>query len=376
MIDACIGWRDDELETTTSNSLRRDAMMRPDNSTHGAARRSSKAAHGLVVAASSLLLANASVLAKEDFKGQTITFIMGAPSGGGYDSYVRPLVQHMGFHIPGNPTMIVQSMPGAGGVRAANYIYNNAPKDGTVVGLVSSTTVFEPLFGNTEAHYATPRFTWIGNVDEIVGTCDVWHSAGIDGIEDVLKREVTFGAGGSGSASAQLATALKNLLGAKINLVRGYSGGPEINLAMQRGEVGGSCGISLSALKTVYATDYRAGRLRPIIQFGLDRHPDLPGVADINDFAKNDEDRGVFDIVFGRYVLGRPILAPPGLSPERAKLLRTAFMDTMADPGFLADAEKQRIEIRPTSSEEVEKVVKRLFSYPQEEIAKAAAAMD
>lgn len=312
----------------------------------------------------------------DDFSGQTINFVMGSPPGGGYDSYVRPLVQHMARHISGNPTMIVQSMPGAGGMRAANYIYNKAPKDGTVMGLLSATTVFEPLFGNNEALYDTPKFTWLGNMDEIVGTCEVWHTSGINRFDDMLTRQVTFGAAGAGSASFQLTTALKNLLGVKINLVKGYPGATEINLAMQRGEVAGSCGISLSALKTVYASDYKAGRLKPIIQVGINKHPDLAGVAHLYDYAKDDEDRGVFDLVFGRYVLGRPVLAPPGLSPERTKMLRKAFMDTLRDPAFLADAEKLNIEIQPTDGEEVEKIVKRFFSYPHSVVIRAVAAME
>ena len=314
--------------------------------------------------------------AADDFSGQTISFVMGSPPGGGYDSYVRPLVLHMVRHIPGNPTMIVQSMPGAGGMRAANYIYNKAPRDGTVMGLVSSTTAFEPLFGSAEALYDTPKFTWIGNIDEIVGTCEVWHTSGINRFDDLLTRQVTFGGAGAGSASYQLSTALKNLLGAKINLVKGYPGATEINLAMQRGEVAGSCGISLSTLKTVYANDYQAGRLKPIIQLAIDKHPDLAGVAHIYDYAKNDEDRGVFDMVFGRYVLGRPVLSPPGLSPERTKMLRAAFMATMKDPAFLADAERLKIEIQPTSGEEVEQVVKRFFSYPHSVVTRAIAAME
>ena len=314
--------------------------------------------------------------AADDFSGQTITFISGSPPGGGYDSYIRPMVQHMARHIPGNPNMIVQAMPGAGGLRAANYIYNKAPKDGTVMGMVSAATAFEPLFGNTEAIYDTPKFTWLGNMDEIVGTCDIWSTSGIKSFDELLTKQATFGAAGVGSASYQLAIALKNLLGAKINLVKGYGGATEVNLAMQRGEVAGSCGISLSALKTVYSADYKSGRLVPILQVGINKHPELKGVAHLYDYAKNDEDRGVFDLVFGRYVLGRPVMAPPGVSPEKTKMLRAAFMETMKDPQFLADAEKLHIEIQATDGEEVEKIVKRFFSYPKNVTTRAVAAME
>jgi tripartite-type tricarboxylate transporter receptor subunit TctC len=327
-------------------------------------------------ACAAFVTASIETKAADDFSGQTITFVAGSPPGGGYDSYIRPMIQHMARHVPGNPTMIVQSMPGAGGLRAANYIYNKAPKDGTVMGMVSAATAFEPLFGNAEAIYDTPKFTWLGNMDEIIGTCDVWNTSGIKSFDEMFTKQVTFGAAGVGSASYQLAIALKNLLGLKLNLVKGYGGATEVNLAMQRGEVAGSCGISLFALKTVYSADYNAKRLVPILQVGINKHPDLAGVAHLYDYAKNDEDRGVFDLVFGRYVLGRPIMAPPGVSPEKTKMLRTAFMETMKDPQFLADAEKLHIEIQATDGEEVEKIVKRFFSYPKNVTTRAVKAME
>lgn len=314
--------------------------------------------------------------AADEFKGQTVTLILGSPPGGGYDNYARPFVRHLGRHLPGNPNVILQNMPGAGGIRAANYLYNVAPKDGLFIGLFSAATLFQPLFGSNETRFDTPKFGWIGNIDEIVGTCDVWSTAGVSHFDDLQKKSVTFGAAGAGSASYQLPAALKNLLGAKIELVAGYPGATEVNLAMHRGEVGGTCGISLAALKSVYQNDYYAGRLKPIIQFSTNKHPELQGVAHIYDYAKNEEERGVFDMIFGRYVLGRPVMAPPGIPPERLQILRKAFMDTMNDPEFLADAEKVKIEIGPSNGEDVEKLVKRFFSYPPAVITKAIAAME
>ena len=310
------------------------------------------------------------------FKDKTVTLILGSPPGGGYDNYARPFVRHLGRHIPGNPNVILQNMPGAGGIRAANYLYNVAPKDGLFIGLFSAASLFQPLFGSNETRFDTPKFGWIGNIDEIIGTCDVWHTAGVSHFTELQTKSVTFGAAGAGSASYQLPAALRNLLGAKIELVAGYPGATEVNLAMHRGEVGGTCGISLAALKSVYQNDYNAGRLKPIIQFATNKHPELAGVAHIYDYAKNEEERGVFDLIFGRYVLGRPVMAPPGIPPERLQTLRKAFMDTMKDPEFLADAEKVKIEIGPSSGEDVEQLVKRFFSYPPAVIAKAIAAME
>ena len=314
--------------------------------------------------------------AADDFAGQTITFVLGSTAGGGYDSYVRPIVQYMGRHLPGNPTMILQGMPGAGGITAGNYLYHKAPKDGTVIGLISAAAAFEPLFGNRAALYDTRKFTWIGNINEITGTCDAWYESGVDSFDDVLKKEVNFGSSGAGSANYQIPTVLKNILGAKVRLVRGYSGVTEINLAMQRGEVAASCGISLAALKTVYSADFYAGRLKPILQLGSQKHPDLAGVSHIYDYARNDEERAVFEMVFGRYELGRPILAPPDLKPGRAEMLRTAFMATMTDPEFLAEAKRLKLDIEPTSGKQVEELVTRIYSHPPSVVARAAAALE
>ncbi len=315
--------------------------------------------------------------AVEDFyKGKTIAMILGFPAGGGYDNYARPLALHMSRHIPGHPTIIIQNVPGAGGLQAANRIYNQAPKDGSVMGMISAATAFEPLFGNTEARFDTPKYTWIGNIDQIIGTCSVWHTSGLTHFDDLFTKTAAFGGGGAGSASAQHAAALKNLFGAKITLIKGYPGSNEINLAMQRGEIAGACGISLAILNSTYGNDYRAGRLKAFLQTSLSRSKELEGVAHVYDYAKTDEDRGVLDMIFGRYVLGRPILSPPGVPADRTKALRAAFMATMSDPEFLADAKKMKLEINPSSGEDVEKMVIRFFSYPKAVVAKAVAAME
>jgi tripartite-type tricarboxylate transporter receptor subunit TctC len=329
----------------------------------------------LGAAAFAFLVSAVTANAHDFYKGQTITLILGSPSGGGYDSYARPLARYLGKHIPGNPTVILQNMPGAGGLRADNYIYNVAPKDGLTIGMASAASLFEPLFGNSETKFETPKFNWLGNMDEIVGTCDVWSKSGINHFDEMLEKDITFGAAGAGSASTQLPTALRNLLGARITLVTGYPGATEVNLAMKRGEVEGTCGISLAALKSVYAADYNSGQLKPIIQFSTRKHPELPGVAHIYDYAKNDDDRGVFDLIFGRYVLGRPVMAPPGVPADRVKILQKAFMDTMTDPEFQAEAEKSKIEVNPISGEEVNETVKRFFSYPKAVVTRAMTAM-
>jgi tripartite-type tricarboxylate transporter receptor subunit TctC len=280
----------------------------------------------------------------------------------------------MGPHIPGNPTIVVQNMPGAGSLRAANHIYNVAAKDGSIIGMISSAAAFQPLFGNKKAQFDTPKFTWIGNADEIVGTCGVWHTSGISSFEDLLKKSAKFGGAGKGSSSVQHVLALNNILGTKIELIKGYAGSKDINLAMQRGEVDGACGLSLSTLKASYGKFWKAGQLKPIVQLALEKSPELKGVPHIYDFAKSVEMRGMFDLIFGLYAIGRPVLAPPGVPADRIKALRTAFVATVKDPKFLADAKKARIEITASSGEAVEKLVKRFYSYPKSVVEKVSEA--
>lgn len=312
----------------------------------------------------------------EFYKGKVLHLILGFATGGGYDTYGRTIARHMSRHMPGQPAMVVQNMPGGGSLRAANYLYNVPPKDGSVIGMISSATAFEPMFGNKAAQFDTPQFSWIGNIDETIGTCGVWHSSGVSKFEDLLEKEITFGGTAEGGVGVQHVMALKNLFGAKIKLIRGYEGANGINLALQRGEVDGACALALSSLKVSWQDDWRSGRLKPIVQLAIQKNSELPGVTHIYDYAKTEEDRQVFDLIFGRHVLGRPLLGPPNIPAERVGALRDAFMATMKDPMLLADAEKLDLEITPSSGEQVEETMRRFFAYPRSVVEKAISAME
>lgn len=312
----------------------------------------------------------------EFYKSKVLNLILGFATGGGYDTYGRTIARHLPRHLSGQPTIVVQNMPGGGSLRAANYLYNVPPKDGSVIGMISSATAFEPMFGNKAAQFDTPQFSWIGNIDETIGTCGVWHASGVSTFEDLLDKEITFGGTAEGGVGVQHVMALKNLFGAKIKLIRGYEGASGINLALQRGEVDGACALALSSLKTSWQDDWRSGRLKPIVQLAIEKHPDLPGVTHIYDYAKTEEDRQVFDLIFGRHVLGRPLLGPPKVPAERVTALREAFMATMSDPLLLADAQKLDLEITPSSGAQVEETMRRFFAYPQSVVEKAIAAME
>ena len=311
-----------------------------------------------------------------DFYSKTqMHYIVGNGAGGGYDSYVRTMARYMGKYIPGNPTHIVENMPGAGGIRAAAYIFNVAPKDGSVMGSVTSASATEPLFGNTQAKYETAKFTWIGNIDESDATCITVASSGVADFKDVLAKETIFGATGAGGATVQHVAGLVNLLGAKIKLVSGYKGMADLNLALQRGEIQAYCGIPFSELKGHRGAELQSGTLKILIQMAADKPAEIADVPSVLDFTKTEEDREVADLVFGRLVLGRPILAPPDLPADRRQALRTAFMKTMSDPDFIADMQQQKLEFSPSSGEDVERTIKRFAGYPPAVIARAKALM-
>jgi tripartite-type tricarboxylate transporter receptor subunit TctC len=309
------------------------------------------------------------------YKSKQINLIIGFAPGAGYDTYARLLSRHYGTHLPGKPGIVVQNMPGAGSLKAANHLYNVAAKDGSVIGMFASSTAFEPLFGGEGAHFETAKFTWIGNMDESVGTCVAWQTSGIDKFDDLMVKDTIFGGSGPAAVTSQHALALKNLLGAKIKLVQGYNGAGDVKLAMARGEVQASCGFALSSIKSQHATEWKSGQFKIIVQLAIEKNPELAGVTHIYDYAKTDEMRQIFDLVFGRHVIGRPISAPPGIPEDRKRALRDAFMATMKDPAFLADATKLKLDVSASNGEGVEKLFARFFSYPKSAVDKAVASM-
>jgi tripartite-type tricarboxylate transporter receptor subunit TctC len=309
------------------------------------------------------------------YRGKTLNIVVGHEAGTGYDFFGRTLSRHISRHLPGNPNAVVQNMQGAGGLKAANWLYNVAPKDGTTVSVFAPEAAFKPLFGDPAALFDSVRFGWIGNMDESIATCVVSSQSGIASLEHLLKRDALFGATGVAAPTSEMTYGLINFLGARIKVVQGYKGTADVRIALTRGEIEGACGPSVSTLKTQWKDEMASGRFRPIVQFGLKKSPDLPGVPGIYDFAKSDADREVFDIAFGTHALGRPLLAPPGVPPERVGALRAAFSTAMQDPDYLADIQKLGLATITSSGEEAEALVRRFFSYPQSVIEKAHAGL-
>jgi tripartite-type tricarboxylate transporter receptor subunit TctC len=310
------------------------------------------------------------------FSGETIAIEIGYGPGGGYDTYARVLAKHYGRLIPGNPIVVPRNMQGAGSLRAANFIYNLAPKDGTELGAWAASTVMEPLLGNELAKFDAARFGWIGSMNQDISFCGIWQKPGAaTSFQDMLTTETIFGSAGPASISFQHPLVLKNLLGANVRVVTGYAGSREVNLAMQRGEVNGACGLFVSSIKSQFFKDVHEGRLKLAIQMGPKTTDEFGKVPSVFDYVNTENDRKVLELHFKQILLGRPLAGPPGMPSERLAALRTAFMDTMKDPAFLADAQRANIDIDPVTGDQVEQLLAQFAKYPKSVIDKAKAVI-
>jgi tripartite-type tricarboxylate transporter receptor subunit TctC len=309
------------------------------------------------------------------YKGKTLNIVVGHQAGTGFDIYARALAPHFSRLMPGNPNVVVQNMVGASGITAANWLANVAPKDGTVIATFVHTVAFEPVFGNAKAQYDPTKLNWIGNLEDSVGTCGVTKASGIAKFDDLLTKEAVFGATGATGPLGTFAQAVRNLIGAKLKVVYGYNGSAEVKLAMNRGEVQGICGLPLSTIKSFWGDEYRAGEFRPVIQLSGKPNAELKGIPNVDRYAKSDEDRQVFGLIFGAQALGRVYVAPPGQPAARTKALRDALMATMKDEKFLADAAKAKIDIDPMTGEQVAEMIARISAVPPAVVTRAKQAI-
>ena len=311
---------------------------------------------------------------EEFYKGRNMPMLIGFSSGSGYDIYARVLARHMGRHIPGNPTIVPQNMPGAGSLRAAQYLYNVAPKDGSVMATMSRSAPVEPLLG--DAKFDGRAFTWIGNIANNNSLCAAWHATEIKTWQDVLTKPFVLAGEGPGSDLDNFAMILKNVFGAKMKLVSGYPGGSEANLAIERREVDGRCGWSWDSIKSTRPEWLRDNKINLLVNFALENAPDLPpGVPLILDKAQNEEQRRILRVHLASQALGRPFAAPPGIPEDRKAALRKAFDATMKDPEFLAEATKLRLDVIPLDGAGIDRVVGEVYALSPETIEKAKRAI-
>ncbi len=326
-----------------------------------------------LLAAMALAPSTARAQSPADFyKGRNVDLYVGYSVGGAYDLYARVIARHLGKHIPGNPTIVPKNMEGAGSLRLANWLYRVGPKDGSALGTIGRGTAFDPLLGSRGAQFQADKFTWIGSANNEVSVCVAWKTSGITSLEQTLSKELIVGGTGQAADTDQFPRILNGVLGTKFKIVTGYPGGNDVTMAMERGEVNGRCGWSWSSVLATHKRWVDDKSIAVLAQLSLSKHPDLPDVPLIMDFAKSEDQQQIFKLIFARQVMGRPYLAPPGVPADRAAALRQAFMDTLKDPEFLAEAEKSQLEITPVPGEEVEKLVKDLYQTPKAIAAKAA----
>jgi tripartite-type tricarboxylate transporter receptor subunit TctC len=300
------------------------------------------------------------------YAGRQVNLYIGSTPGGGYDSYARLLARHWGDHIPGHPSIVPVNMPGAGSNKLAYYIYAVAPKDGTAVGAIFPGAILEPLIGDKPVPFDPSKFSYVGSVNTEVFICTVRSDAPIKSFKEAFATEVRVAASAAGGSSRDFPLMLDNLLGTKFKVVAGYPGSREMMLAVEQGEVDGLCGVGVSSFAEAMPDWIPSGKVIPIAQEAL--KPDLDmqkrGVPLTLDFARTDEERQVLELMYSQEVFGRPYVVPPDVPPERLAALRQAFMATLRDPATLDDARRLRLQIDPTSGEETQALVAKVFATP------------
>jgi tripartite-type tricarboxylate transporter receptor subunit TctC len=308
------------------------------------------------------------------YRGKTINVYIGVGVGGEYDIQARLVARHIGKHIPGNPTVVPQNMPGAGSLKAANYIYSAAPKDGTYFGTFARTTGINPLLESGATFDAT-KFSWLGSVTDDTSTCITWSTTAVKTWDDFLKKPSTLGGQGPSSEPDIFARLFKNVFDAPIKLVPGYPGTNEITLAMERGEVDGLCGLSWSTIKTRHAQWLRDKKINVIVQSALKKEPELGNVPLVMEQTKDKEKLQILKLILAAQEMARPFAAPPGIPPERKAALVAAFDATMKDPEFLADAKKLNIDVAPVTAKALEELLAELYATPKDVVKKAGEAI-
>ena len=308
------------------------------------------------------------------YKGKLVTVIVSA-GGGTYTLIARAVAKHMPAHVPGKPTMIVKNMPGAGHVRATNFMYNHAAKDGSFIATIGNSIPLHQTLGRKGVRFDARKFNWLGSTGISNLMTVVWGKAGVKTLEDAKKKDVISGGTGAGSGTVIYPTLMNNLLGTRFKIVIGYRRAGNIDLAMERGEVSARSGYSYGSLALNHPDWIKNGTVTFPVQVGLDRNKGPKGVPLLVDLAQNDDQRKIFKLFSGTVELGRPYLTTPGVPAERLKALRAAFKATLKDSNFLATQKKTKFDLYPTSWQNVSKTVAAMIDSPAGVVKKAKAAM-
>jgi tripartite-type tricarboxylate transporter receptor subunit TctC len=319
-------------------------------------------AAGLIAGLSALTSAHAS----DDFyKGKQISFVVASAAGGGYDVMARMIGRHWARHMAGEPTVVVQNMPGAGGIRAANWLYNVAPKDGLTIGMINNTIVFDPIYGNTQAQFDSRKFNWLGTPSQETGLLIVWHTVPVNTIEDARKRELILSASGAGSTPAFFARVLSSLFDFRVRIIPGYKSQTDGFHAMEQGENDGNASPFWSSLKANYPHWLNEKKIRPLVYYGGIKVPEIPA-PHVMDLLKDPERRAVMELAQAGLTMGRPVLAPPGVDQFKVELMRKTLTGLFADKEFLSECSKLRLDCAsPLSGQEMTDFVNRIYETPK-----------
>lgn len=319
-----------------------------------------------------LVLATAPIVKADDFyKGQTIRIIVGFSAGGGFDTYARAISRHMGKHIPGNPTIIVENMTGAGSMIAANYVYNRAKPDGLTIGHFHGGLIMQQVLGKKGVQFDGRKMEWIGVPVSDTPACALTTASGVTTTDQwfAAKKPVKIGTEAPGASTSDIPRVLKAALKLPIQLIEGYKGTADIRLAANSGEIDGGC-WGYESIRSTWRKPLESGEVKVVIQLVPKKHPELQNVGNAIDYAKSKEARFLIEAgVQNPALVYRPYSLPPGVPADRVKTLRDAFMATMKDPEFMADAKRSKLDLDPKSGEEVEKIVKGFFKLRSKEVA-------
>ena len=306
--------------------------------------------------------------ADEIFAGKTVTLLIPFASGSGYDTYGRAVARHLSHHIPGAPTIVPSNMIGGGGLVLANNLFNISPKDGTVIGMLSRSNVLDPMLGNPAARFDPRKFNWIGSISDEVSICAAWHTSGFNSWQDITRKEFIAASSGIAADNGVYPMLFNKLLETKFKVVAGYKGGPAMNKAMEDTEVHGRCGWSWSSIKSTKLDWIKDKKIVLLLQAGTKKSKDLPNVPLVLDLAKTKADRQALELAFAPQGIAWGVAAPPGVPADRMTILRKAFMATLADKAFRAEADKLQLDIDPMPAEEVAALVEKIYQTPKESV--------
>jgi tripartite-type tricarboxylate transporter receptor subunit TctC len=307
------------------------------------------------------------------YRGKTISVYIGVGPGGEYDTIARLVARHIGRYIPGHPTLVAQNMIGASGLKLMNYLATIAPEDGTVIGMIQEGLPSFQAVGMPGVQYDVAKFNWLGAIAPIDETIGVWHATGVTNMAGARRKDIITGATAHGSITYTFPALLNELFGTRFKLVTGYTSGPQINLAMERGEVEARDN-TWSSWKVTEAAWLRERKISIIVQSGP-RAPDLDAPL-VSDLTQNPDDRRLIDLVLSGCALGRPFTITPGVPPERVAALRTAFDQTMKDPQFLAEAKALHFEVDPVRGVDMQRTAERILAVPRSVAARAKRLLE